>query len=214
MIKAAIFDLDGLLADTEIISYKIYRDILKKEGIAFTKEEYARNYSGKTEIANIERIIRTYGLNFSTRELKAIVLDSEKALIDKGVDLKDGAIDLLRELDLKGVKVALATSSTKERALTILRQNDIDQYFDVFICAEDITSSKPDPEVFLKALEQLGVEKDEALILEDSENGIKAANSAGINVICIPDLKTPKDEYLKLTKATLKTLRDALPYVI
>lgn len=209
-----IFDLDGLLVDTEIISYHIYKDLVKKEGKSFSKEDYAKKYSGKTEKDNIKNLIETYGLSLSMDEAEKIILSNEKALIDKGVALKTGGLKLLQTARSRSIKIALATSSTKERAIKILSQNDIDHYFDVLVCAEDISNSKPDPEVFLKALDLLGVNKSDALILEDSENGIKAAEAAGIDVICIPDLNPHKEAYLKMTKATLKTLFDVIPYII
>ncbi|MGZ7897898.1 HAD family hydrolase [Ligilactobacillus salivarius] len=130
MIKAAIFDLDGLLVDTEIVSLKIYQELLSEYGYSFTKEEYAKHYSGKTEKENIKRFIDTYNLSVSYQECLDEVLNIERKLISQGVELKVGVKSLLVYLKENNYKVALATSSTKDRAISILKGHDILSYFD------------------------------------------------------------------------------------
>lgn len=118
MIKAAIFDLDGLLVDTEIVSLKIYQELLSEYGYSFTKEEYVKHYIGKTEKENIKRFIDTYNLSVSYQEYLDEVLNIERKLISQGVELKVGVKSLLVYLKENNYKVALATSSTKiERSL-------------------------------------------------------------------------------------------------
>ena len=213
MIEALIFDFDGLLVDTEIISLKVYQKLLMPYGYDFTREEYANHYSGKTEIENVRRFIKTYQLPLSQEECFKRVIAIEKELIKKGVDLKRGAKKLLGYLKANGYKTALATSSTKERALAILKDHEIIDYFDEFVFSEDVVSGKPDPEVFLKALEKLGVEASRALVLEDSENGILAANNAKIDVLCIPDMKRPSKAFLDNTQAVFETLDNVISYL-
>lgn len=213
MIKAAIFDLDGLLVDTEIVSLKIYQELLSEYGYSFTKEEYAKHYSGKTEKENIKRFIDTYNLSVSYQECLDEVLNIERKLISQGVELKTEVKSLFVYLKENNYKIALATSSTKDRAISILKGHDILSYFDEFIFSEDVTLSKPNPEVFLKACEKINVSTNEAIVLEDSENGIMAAYNAHIPVICIPDMKRPAKEYLEKTIAVCKTLNDVIDYL-
>ena len=89
----------------------------------------------------------------------------------------------------------------------------IEQYFQAGVFAEDLTKSKPDPEVFLKAAEKLGRQPEECLVLEDSAAGIQAASSANIPVICIPDLKEPSEEYLKKTEKVYTVLTEVIEYL-
>lgn len=198
MTKAVIFDLDGLLIDTEIVSFQVYEKLLSEYSIPFTKQEYASQYSGKTEIANVANLIQTYGLPWTLDEGLSKCLEMEKTLLNQGVALKKGAVPLLNHLKENGFQTAVASSSTKERAFQLLNQHHLQTYFDAFVFAEDVQNSKPHPEVFLKAAEKLNFPPKECLVLEDSENGILAAHNAKIPVICIPDMKIPSDFHLGL----------------
>ena len=210
MIKAVIFDFDGLLADTEIISYRIYRKILKDHGHDFDQKTYSRFYSGKPEKENVKKLIHDYRLPLGFEECFALVMETERDLMNEGVDLKPGATSLLNYLKENGYRTAIASSSTGDRAMNILRQHDINQYFDAFVFAEDIAKGKPNPEIFLKTAERLNLDPSECLVLEDSESGILAAHGAGMKVVCVPDMKTPADDYLRLTIAVCSDLNEVL----
>lgn len=213
MIKAVLFDLDGLLVDTEVVSLKIYQEIVSEYGFQFSKEEYAKHYSGKTEVENIHRLIDTYHLSLTHQECLDKVLDMEQKLITQGVELKAGVKPLLQFLNKNHFKIALATSSTRERAISILKRHNILHYFDAFVFSEDVNSSKPNPEVFLITCEKLHVAPEEAIVLEDSENGIMAAYNAHIPVICIPDMKKPTQDYLDKALRVYETLNDVISYL-
>ena len=191
MVKAVIFDFDGLLADTEIVSYKIYKELLQQYGYTYTKEEYAQNFSGKTEIKNVENLIETYRLPWTLEDGLRNVLEVETRLLSQGVDLKHGVKELLQFLKENEYKIGLATSSTKDRALNILRQHGIIDYFNIFVFGNEVEKGKPNPDIFLKACEKLHENPKNCLVLEDSEAGIGASYSANIPVICIPDMKKP-----------------------
>lgn len=213
MIKAVIFDLDGLLIDSEIISYKIFQEILDRYGHGFSMDEYAQNYSGKTGIANMQTLIWTYQLPLSMEgglELAEII---EKGFLDQGVALKKGAKELLSYLRACHYKTVVASSSTKDRALKILEQHGIVGDFDGFVFGDEVEKSKPDPEIFLKACIKVSEKPEHCLILEDSEAGIQAGFSAHIPVICIPDIKLPEQGYLDKTEAVLDSLEDVIDYV-
>ena len=233
MVKAVIFDLDGLLVDTEIISYRILEEILAGFGYRFTLEEYTRGFSGKPETANSAHLVEAYQLPWTPEEavernirreefLRAglapeealeRILRREEELHTQGVELKPGAKELLAYLQETGRGIAMASSSTRDRALNLLDQHGVTGYFQRFVFAGEVERGKPAPDVFLKACEKLGEAPEDCLVLEDSEAGIQAAHAARIPVICVPDLKTPERRFLDLTAAVCPSLDQVIPYL-
>lgn len=207
--EAVIFDLDGLLADTEIISLKVYQELLRDFGIPFTEETYSRDYSGHREEENVQRFLDTYDLPWNFDQTLAKVYELEA----QGVNLKKGAKNLLTYLQKEGVPIVLATSSVESRARMILDSNGILSLFDHLVFAKDVKRSKPYPDIFLKACSDLNVLPENCLVLEDSEAGIEAASRAGIPVICIPDLKIPAQSFLNKTEQVFQDLDAVRDYL-
>ena len=210
---AVIFDLDGLLADTEIISLKVYQELLKDFGIPFTEETYSRDYSGHREEENVQRFLDTYDLPWNFDQTLDKVYELEAQILAKGVNLKKDAKNLLTYLQKEGVPIALATSSVESRARMILDSNGILSLFDHLVFAKDVKRSKPYPDIFLKACSDLNVLPENCLVLEDSEAGIEAASRAGIPVICIPDLKIPAQSFLNKTEQVFQDLDAVRDYL-
>ena len=210
---AVIFDLDGLLADTEIISLKVYQELLKDFGIPFTEETYSREYSGHREEENVQRFLDNYDLPWNFDQTLEKVYELEARILAKGVNLKKGAKNLLAFLQREGIPIALATSSVESRARMILDSNGILSLFDHLVFAKDVKRSKPYPDIFLKACSDLNVLPENCLVLEDSEAGIEAAYRAGIPVICIPDLKMPAQFLLNKTEQVFKDLDAVRDYL-
>ena len=213
MINTVIFDLDGLLADTETNWYKVCKEMIGNYGKEFTLDAYVRDHSGKTIVDNANLYIKNYDLPLSTEECVEWLVTTEMRYVENGVPMMKGAMELLQYLKENGYKVILGTSSKLDRALTILKGNQADQYFDDFVVGYDVERSKPFPDIFLKAAEKAGAQPEECLVLEDSESGIQAAYAAGIPVICIPDLKKPSEEYLAKTTAVMESLFDVIPFL-
>ena len=210
---AVIFDLDGLLADTEIISLKVYQELLKDFGIPFTEETYSREYSGHREEENVQRFLDTYDLPWNFDQTLEKVYELEARILAKGVNLKKGAKNLLAFLQREGIPIALATSSVESRARIILDSNGILSLFDHLVFAKDLKRSKPYPDIFLKACSDLNVLPENCLVLEDSEAGIEAAYRAGIPVVCIPDLKMPAQSFLNKTEQVFQDLDAVRDYL-
>ena len=210
---AVIFDLDGLLADTEIISLKVYQELLEDFGIPFTEETYSREYSGHREEENVQRFLDTYDLPWNFDQTLEKVYELEAQILAKGVNLKKGAKNLLAFLQREGIPIALATSSVESRARMILDSNGILSLFDHLVFAKDVKRSKPYPDIFLKACSDLNVLPESCLVLEDSEAGIEAASRAGISVICIPDLKIPAQSFLNKTEQVFQDLDAVRDYL-
>lgn len=215
MINTVIFDLDGLLVDSEITWFQVCEEMIDKFGQdkVFTLNAYVRDHSGKTIVDNAELYIKNYDLPMTTEECVDYLVRTEMEYVERGVPMKKGAKELLRYLKEHQYKVILGTSSKLDRALKILKSNDAEQYFDDFVVGYDVKRSKPFPDVFLKAAEKAGADPSQCLVLEDSEAGIQAAYAAKIPVICIPDLKKPSEEYEKKTTAVMESLFDVIRFL-
>lgn len=199
MIKAVIFDMDGLMIDSERVTFEGYQHILSKKGKTITEDFYI-TLLGKPIKGIFQRFYDVYGNDFP---IESVITDVHQYMAERfeteGVPLKTGLVELLKYCREKGYRTIVATSSNRNRVDKILKSADIEQYFDDSICGDEVTKGKPDPEVFLKSCMKLGVNTDEAVVLEDSEAGIQASYAAGIKVICVPDMKQPEPEYAQKT---------------
>ncbi len=196
MIKAVIFDLDGLLIDSEPIAYGLLQDMIKPYGGFISLDEYVTEYLGHTVAFSVEKIIADYSMNGTFDENLEQYFENEKKKLEKGVPLKKGGRELLEYLKAKDYKTIVASSSVRERAEKILNSHNISRYFDDMVFGYEVERGKPYPDIFLKACEKLNVKPEEAIILEDSGAGIEAGYSAGVPVICVPDLKAPQESIL------------------
>jgi len=213
MYKAIIFDLDGLLIDSEVISYKLYQDLIRPYGYSFSIEDYANNYSGKTALGNMQAIIQRFQLSITVNQGLEFIAKHEKKYFEKGVALKTGVKELLEYLKKNHYKIVLASSSIKERAMMVLKQHQIELYFDEMVFGTEVKNGKPHPDIFIKACQKAHVNAQEALVLEDSEAGIKAAYLADIPVICIPDMRAPLESFQKMTIRIFPNLLDVITYL-
>lgn len=205
--------MDGLLIDTETISYQVYRDLTGKFGREISMEEYIHDYSGRTGLDNMKRMTRAFQLPVTVEEGIAFADGKEREYLRQGVSLKKGARELLAYLKRHSYQILLASSSSRERAIDILSRNGIGAFFDDMVFGADIPRGKPYPDIFLKACAYAGEPAENCLVLEDSEAGIQAAFSAGIDVICIPDLKMPGKEYRKMAAAQLSSLHEVVQWL-
>ncbi len=188
-IKAVIFDFDGVIVDTPKISFLAWKESFKRAGIDFTREEYLK-YQGIRSQDKIPIILKSHGKY--TKELSDELLKYREGLkrsILKMVSKEDieipGAIDFLKSLKNKKLKLALITSSLRDTASVLLEKMDIKKCFDITIFGDDVMKGKPDPEIFLTAAKKLGVKPDKCLVFEDVVNGVKACRTACMNVIAV-----------------------------
>lgn len=206
MLQSVIFDLDGLLIDSEIVAYHIYCDILRPYGYDFSLAHYAEKYSGRAALRNMTDAIEEYDLPISVAEGLRLANEIDGEYIRRGIPLKKGAFELLSYLKERGCLISLATSSLEERALTILGQNHVVEFFDTFTYAPEVANGKPAPDIFIKALSKTGIGPEETLIMEDSEAGVKAAIAAHIPVVCVPDMVRPSDQTLQKAAGVFDSL--------
>jgi len=182
MIKAVIFDMDGVIVESEPMHVEAEKQILLKHGVKITAEEL-RDYTGTTAEFEFNDLIRKYKLNTTAETLFNEKEDILFRLLEERTEPTKGVIDLIRNLKQRGFKLGIATSGHRKLAHYYLSKLGIESFFDTVVCAEDITHSKPDPEIFLKAAQRLGVEPAECIVIEDARLGIEAARKAGMKAV-------------------------------
>ena len=197
-IKACIFDLDGVIVDTAKYHYLAWKRLAADLGFEF-KPEHNERLKGVSRVRSLEILLEVGGLSFSNEEKEIMAtLKNEWYLefIHKMApdEILPGVLRFLTELRQAGVKVALGSAS--KNAPLILQQLKINQYFDAMIDGNKVSKAKPDPEVFLKAADELGVDPTDCVVFEDAEAGVDAALSG--NMRCVGVGST-----IVLNKATL-----------
>lgn len=213
MIKAIIFDMDGLMIDSERVTFECYQERLKDMNLTMD-EEFYKTLLGKPIKGIYQRFYDVYGNDFP---IENVIQDVHQLMAERfeteGVPVKKGLVEVLHYLKDNNYKTIVATSSNRDRVDKILAQAKITEFFDDSICGDEVTKGKPNPEVFLKSCQKLGVNVDEAIVLEDSEAGIQASYDANIKVICIPDMKYPEKQYEEKTFKILKDLTEVTAYL-
>lgn len=213
MIKAIIFDMDGLMIDSERVTFECYQERLKDMNLTMD-EEFYKTLLGKPIKGIYQRFYDVYGNDFP---IQNVIQDVHQLMAERfeteGVPVKKGLVELLHYLKDNNYKTIVATSSNRDRVDKILSQAKITEFFDDSICGDEVTKGKPNPEVFLKSCQKLSVNVDEAIVLEDSEAGIQASYDANIKVICIPDMKYPEKQYEEKTFKILKDLTEVTVYL-
>lgn len=191
-IKAVIFDMDGVMFDTERLSAELWQELGQEMGFA-AGENLLRRVRGN----NIEQVKAAFRMHFGEGFPLEEVFRRKRALMEErlerdGVPVKRGLRELLDWLREEGYKLAVATGSSRERVLKNLRDAGVEGYFEQLVCGDQVPVSKPDPAIFLLAAQRLGVEPGHCLVLEDSLNGVEAALAGGFVTVMVPDLLQPE----------------------
>ena len=180
---SAIFDMDGTLIDNTPYHFKSWQALYKKYGKGeVSKETYYTSISG---VPVLETIRRVFGEGRDEAQLKALLNEKEelyRQLYAPYLSPINGLVNFLTELKNAGVKMAMGTSATQEDIDFVFNKIPIEADFDAVINSTMVTKPKPDPQVFLKAAEKLGIPPEKCVVFEDSLAGVKAANSAGMKV--------------------------------
>ena len=209
MINGVIFDMDGLMFDTERMWATFWEPALAALGLPYKKglSEAARGTAGET-LRNVVR--QFYGQDCDA----AAIVDSLHAVADKAfqkpVPKKPGLDELLAWLDEQHIPMAVASSSRMDVIQRNLDNWGMRHYFSVLASGQQVTRSKPDPEIFLLAAEKLGVAPGHALVLEDSYNGVRAGAAGGFVTVMVPDLLPADAEMRRLYTAECRSLFEVL----
>ena len=213
--KAVIFDMDGLLFDTEIVYYEASQMVADQMGFPYDKELYLKylGVSDEEVWANYHQIFASFGKNNVQKFTNDAYEETIRRFSLGAVQLKPGVIELLDFLEEHRIPKVVASSNQRHIIELLLEKNQLTNYFETIVSAENVKRAKPDPEIFLLAHEYLGTKKQETLVLEDSKNGILAAASAEIPVIMIPDLLAPSEDLQQKTLAVLSSLHEVPGYL-
>ena len=200
MFKAAIFDMDGLMIDSERLTLDVYKIYMATLGLSITKEFYV-TMTGRT-----------------LRDCKKLCIEKVYSMCadkikEEGVALKKGLIELLTYLKENNCKTILASSSNRDKVDLIINKMKLTDYLDDSICGDEVNIGKPNPEIFLKACKKLGATPEEAVVFEDSEAGIDAAYNGNIPVICVPDMLQPSQAHKDKAEVVLEDLSQAIDYI-
>ena len=188
VIDAIIFDMDGVLFDTEYLSSFIWKELFESQNILF-KQEFIDSIKGRNLMDSSILFKKFYpGISQDFAYLKSIKNEMLNKEIDKnGLPIKFGAIQLLKYLKEKSYKVGLASSSPRTIVEKYLKISDFFKYFDCVVCGDEIAHSKPDPQIFQIACQKLNSTNSKSLVVEDSYNGVLAATRGDFHCVYIPD---------------------------
>ncbi|MBQ9375857.1 MAG: HAD family phosphatase [Ruminococcus sp.] len=213
MLKGVIFDMDGLMIDTECILQFFWCKAANQFGFPMTKEHVLgiRSLAAKYAIPHLKAI---FGDDFDYYAVRQRRIEMMNDYIAKnGIAKKPGLDELLDFLNTTNIKIAVATATDYNRTKMYLESIGVFEYFDEIICGDMIENGKPAPDIYLKASSQLELKPEECIALEDSPNGILSAYNAGCMPVMVPDLSLPDKDTAKLLYAECKTLSDVIPII-
>ena len=210
-ITAVIFDMDGLMFDTEQLYERTWGQAVSEQGKVFTRKIHSL-IMGRSKADSAQILLDVYGPDFPVQK----VIDRQtplffEALQTEQISAKKGLFPLLDALEQRGLKKAVASSSQPKKIDFLLKQHGLEHRFDCVVSGHQVHASKPNPEIFLLTAEQLGEPPANVLVLEDSNAGIRAAHNGGFRSILIPDLCKLEPDVLQLCLRKVDSLDDVIP---
>jgi putative hydrolase of the HAD superfamily len=215
LIKAIIFDFDGLIIDTETPWFEAYKETLGYYNVDLPLEHYVKSVgSDNTVLYEFFKQQLGESCNIEEIDTKAESIYKEKM---KTPQAREGVKDYLQEANDLGYKIAIASSSTREWVTHYLDELGVLNYFNTIITQDDVEKVKPAPDLYLKAVDALNISSNEALAFEDSLNGLQAALAAGLKCVIVPNPVTkslPFENYdLRLQSMAEKSLSDVIKLI-
>lgn len=213
IVRAVIFDMDGLLVDSEIV----YCEALTAQAMAMGYElplAVMKRMIGHTWAGSSQVLIDHFGPGFDTTAMRDGSIKRFYELGKAEIALKAGVLELLDHLDTAGLPRAVATSSRRVDVQHHLGHHDLMHRFQAIMAQGDYSQSKPHPEPYLNAAAALGVDPADCLALEDSHNGVRSASSAGMMTIMVPDMLDPTEEMHDLCVRICRDLHDVRELLI
>lgn len=206
MIKAVIFDMDGLILDTEKLLVKYWVQAANEAGFPMQRE-HALNIRSLARKFAIPYLQGIFGEEFDYVKIRSRRMELMAEHLKKsGLETKPGLMELLTYLKENGIPAAVATATDYERTEAYLTEVGVFGYFDRIVCATMVESGKPKPDIYLYAAQQLGLAPEDCLALEDSPNGVRSAAGAGCVTVMVPDLTQPDSELCGMIYAKADSL--------
>jgi len=190
--KAVIWDMDGVIVDTAQYHLKGWQMVFQKRGANYTEEDFRRN-TGKRSDSIIKNVL---GEKIAQGEIIAITREKDETfrqLMGQNIRPFPGVLKLITSLKEHGFKIAIASSAPMENIQLITRSLKIHNYFDAMVSGWETTKGKPNPQIFLRAVEKLGVEAEDCIVIEDAISGVTASKRAGIRCIAVTNT-TPRED--------------------
>lgn len=214
MIRTVIFDMDGLMFDTERLYMRALLEYVgPATGVDFPMEGILRTL-GCNHRDFVALFPKLFGTGVTPERCTEMVSEWMRREIEThGMPVKPGLYALLDALQSNGVRMALATGTARPIATVYLDMTDTRKYFDVMVCGDQVTRGKPDPEIFHLACDALHGTPQTTAVFEDSVNGLKAAHAGGFFSVCVPDLVDPLPMLDFVPDAVLQTLDEAIPLI-
>lgn len=210
-LKKAIFDMDGLIFDSERLFMEHLGKVMAERGYELTKEIYVESLGMGPK--SIEKYMTgIYGKDYPVYEVGQLARERMKEQALRGLPIKRGILELLEFLKENNIECVVASSTETRFVEKYIEGAGLKKYFTSMIGGEQVKDSKPNPDIFLRALGD--TEKSAAVVFEDSENGVRAAINAGIDVICIPDMKRPAKELEEKSIACIDDAKGAIEVLI
>lgn len=205
-IKAVLFDMDGVLIDTEKYLTKFWQQAAREAGLDLDITEFYEFRSLASRYAAVE-FQKKYGVQydyFAIRERRKELMNAH--LAQHGIEIKPEVKETLQSLKERGYDIVVVTATDEERTKQYLTEIGIYDWFDAIICATMVERGKPFPDVYLYACAQIGRRPEECMAVEDSPNGVTAASAAGCRTVMVPDLTLPDPELEKKVAGVRESL--------
>ena len=216
-VQAVVFDMDGVLIDSEALWCQVREEFCRDHGMVWTMENQLSTMGCNTRMWSrimVERLHLSETLGMDDHAVSKEIIDRLLCKFDNHLPRRDGAIEAVKRL-ATNYKVALATGSPMELATYVIQVTGLDKLFQAAICGDDVVNGKPAPDIYVKALKALGVAAHDAVGIEDSENGIRALHAAGMGIIAAPDDRFPvRSEVMGLANFKVRSMNEiSIPLV-
>lgn len=209
MIKAVIFDMDGLMLDTQRMATNAWKRAAQEFGFTLT-DELNLKLIGRTIQDSNEILIEELGYEFPVEDCRNLAMEIQSEDISqRGISVKPGLWQLLDYLEGKSFSIAVATSTSRRLTIQRLQLTNLINHFRIILTGDEVPNGKPSPDIFLVASELLKTPPARCVVLEDSFYGIRAAYTAKMIPIMVPDLIEPIDEIRSLAHAVVPSLNEA-----
>ncbi len=188
MLKGVIFDHDGTLVDSETRHYRIWRDVLSDFGVDFAEADYARDYSGYPTRHNARTLVDAYRLDIDPETLFRLKEEKVNSLLTgESFELMPGVEEVITACRDLGLALAIASGARSNEVANTLEVHNFTGMFKTVACSQDVPHPKPAPDVYLLALDRLGLTAEECVAVEDSYSGLQSAKAAGLRCIVVPN---------------------------